>query len=87
MPPRAAITRSMRAGSAIPEGSGREAAREIDWYRGRRSRCSIPKAGVYGRWFRRWRRATPAGTRSTAMCQRGRAEQAALIYDLAARRQ
>ena len=50
MPARAAITRSMRAGSATRRASGARPRRPSTGS-SRPSRCSTPNAGVYGRWF------------------------------------
>ena len=56
---------------AIPEAFWAEAARAIDWIKPA-DEVFDPDAGVYGRWFRRCRSATPATMPSTGMSTRGR---------------
>ena len=79
MPARAAITRSMPAGSATRRASGREAAQEIDWIEPAKQ-VFDPDAGVYGRWF-------VGGVCNTCWnavdrhVMSGRGEQPAIIYD------
>ena len=78
-PVRAGITRSTRAGSATRKASG---ARRRRTSTGSKSpkRCSIPKAGIYGRWF-------VGGVCNTCFnavdrhVDAGRGDQAAIIYD------
>ena len=69
----------MRAGSAIPKASGREAAQDIDWFEPA-TRVFDPAAGVYGRWFT----GAVCNTCWNAVDRHvrdGRGSQPAIIYD------
>ncbi len=79
MPAQAAITRSTPAGSATRRGSGPRRRRRSTGS-SRPGRCSMPKAGVYGRWF-------VGGVCNTCWnavdrhVMAGRGDQPAIIYD------